>query len=102
MDSLGSFGLLMVKCEGRIHARITYRPWADLPQSALGSGRSQTPSKVWHTKCVCNKRYPLEALVIMHKDANVAYCHQKTPAAMEMILAILGYVMQEAKTFALQ
>jgi hypothetical protein len=44
-------------------------PWADLPQSALGIERSLTPSKMWHTKGVHHKRYPLEALVIMHEDA---------------------------------
>jgi hypothetical protein len=46
----------------------TQPPWADLPTSVLGSVRSQTPSKIWHTKCVLHKWYPLEALVIMHED----------------------------------
>jgi hypothetical protein len=32
----------------------------------------------------------------------VTYCHQRTPEAMDMILAILGYVTQEAKALALQ
>ncbi len=44
-------------------------PWTDLPQSALGSVRSQTPSKMWHTKCIHHKRYQQEALVIMHENA---------------------------------
>jgi hypothetical protein len=38
----------------------------------------------------------------MHEDAYVTYCHQKMPEAMDVILAILGYVMQEAKELALQ
>ncbi len=81
----------------------TQLPWEDLPQSVLGSAKSQTPSKMWHTKCLHHKWYPLEALVIMHEDAKVTYCHQRTPAAsMEMIIAILGCVSQEAKTMALQ
>jgi hypothetical protein len=32
----------------------------------------------------------------------VTYCHQRMPEAMDMILAILGYVTQEAKALALQ
>ena len=32
----------------------------------------------------------------------MTYCHQKTPEAMDMIVAILGYVMQKAKALALQ
>ncbi len=52
---------------------------------------------------VHSKQYLLEALVIMHEDALVvAYCQQRTPEAMDMILAILGYVTQEAKALALQ
>ena len=47
-------------------------------------------------------RYPLEALVIMHGDAYVTYCHQRMPEAVDMILAILGCVTQEAKALALQ
>ncbi len=65
--------------------------------------RSQTPSKIWHTKCVHHILwYPLEALVIMHGDAQVAYCHKRTPETMEMILAILGCVTQEPIILALQ
>ncbi len=36
---------------------------------------------MWHTKCVHLKEYPLEALVIMHEDAQVTYCHQRAPEA---------------------
>ncbi len=32
----------------------------------------------------------------------MTYCHQRTPEATDMILAILGYVSQEAKVLALQ
>ncbi len=32
----------------------------------------------------------------------MTYCHQRTLEAMDMILAILDYVMQEAKVLALQ
>ncbi len=32
----------------------------------------------------------------------MTYCHQRTPEVMGMILAILGYVTQEAKVLALQ
>jgi hypothetical protein len=38
----------------------------------------------------------------MHADAYVAYCHQRTPEAMEMILAILGCVTQVPIILALQ
>jgi hypothetical protein len=69
-------------------------PGQNLSKSVLGSARSQTPSKMWHTKGAHHKQYPLKALVIMHADAYVAYCHQRTPDAMDMILAILGCVMQ--------
>jgi hypothetical protein len=77
-------------------------PGQTLPQSALGSARSQTPSKMWHTKCVHRIWYPLETLVIMHGDALVAYCHQRTPEAMEIILAISGRVMQVPIVLTLQ
>ena len=43
-------------------------PWADVPQSALGSAKSQHPPNVVHNS-VPHKRYLLEALVIMHEDA---------------------------------
>ncbi len=36
---------------------------------ALNCARSQTPSKMWHAKCVHRIWYPLEALVIMHGNA---------------------------------
>jgi hypothetical protein len=39
---------------------------------------------------------------IMYEDALVAYCHQRTSEAMEMILAILGCVTQVPITLALQ
>ncbi len=32
----------------------------------------------------------------------MTYCHQRMPKAMDMILATLGYVTQEAKAMALQ
>jgi hypothetical protein len=54
-------------------------PEADLPQSALGSLRSQTPSKMLHTKGVHHKQHLLEALAIIHVDAEVTYCYQRTP-----------------------
>jgi hypothetical protein len=57
---------------------------------------------MWCTKCVHRTWYPLEALVIMHGDAYVEYCHQRTPETMEMTLAILGCVTQEPMTFDLQ
>ncbi len=76
-------------------------PGQTLTQLALGSARSQTPSKMWHTKCVHRIWYPLKALVIMHGDAYVACCHQRTPETMEMILAILGCVTQGSIILAL-
>jgi hypothetical protein len=42
--------------------------WADIPQSALGSAKSQHPPKCG-TQCVHRMRYLLEALVILHGDA---------------------------------
>jgi hypothetical protein len=65
--------------------------------SLLGSVKSQHPPKCVAHNSVHRKRYPQEALVIMHKDAKVTYCHQRTPEAMDMILAILGYVVQVPK-----
>jgi hypothetical protein len=46
----------------------TQPPWADLPQLALGSAKSQHSQNVAYNG-VDRKRYPLEALVIMHEDA---------------------------------
>ena len=43
-------------------------PWADIPQSALGSAKTQHPPKCG-AHSIHRKRYPLEALVIMHEDA---------------------------------
>ena len=57
---------------------------------------------MWHTQCVHRIWYPLEALVIMHGNAKVAYCHQRTPETMEMTLAILGCVTQEPIILTLQ
>jgi hypothetical protein len=43
-------------------------PWADIPQSALGSAMTQHPPKCG-THSIHRKGYPLEALAIMNEDA---------------------------------
>ncbi len=75
----------MDRTETSLRADV-WPPWEDLPQSALGCVRSQTPFKMWHTKGVHYEQYPLEALVLIHEDTYMTYCHQRTPEAMEMIL----------------
>ncbi len=44
-------------------------PWAGIPQSALDSTKSKHPPKNVAHNSVHRKRYPLEALVIMHENA---------------------------------